>query len=416
MFTIFSSNWIIMYRKSLIYKTIVILLIMNHLSLIGNTSYQEFPPELLQVASDEISRLLAEKEETFKKKNTEICLSKKDIILDSALITQLISQCPERLNDIISALIMRNQFNDDIYQEFIPHHIVLVGPLGVGKSSLARAIAQAACVSYTFIKSMALANEYINSGPSNLMRIFDPILETDEPYIVIIDELQTIIRRKDNNEFDMATAEVLWMLLDECKAKNNIMIIATANDISDLPEQLKSRFAKSVYEIKLPGLLARERIISHYIENSKADSSNITHAVIKNLAQKTRGFSPRNLEDLIEIAFSRAFFRAKRENDFVISLTKKDLDIGFAHIKKQKGSSYGIPTWCKNFVKLLGPVATISLGLTVLQITIQCFLQYYDHQRYLSLIQQHHNDFVRINGQHNKAILQQNERFHQAKM
>lgn len=381
-----------------------------------NEFSQEYSPEVLQNTSDEIDRLLSAREEEFKKKNTEICLSKKDIILDSDLICELFLQCPERLRYIIEALIIRNQFDDDLYQEFIPQHIVLVGPPGVGKSSLARAIAQAAGIPYTFIKSMTLANEYVNSGPSNLLRIFDPILKMDEPYIVIIDELQTLIRKKDNNEFDMAAAEVLWMLLDECKAKNNILIIATANDISNLPEQLKSRFAKSVYEIKMPGLIAREKIISYYITKSKVSCYGVSSAIIKDLARKTVGFSSRNLEDCITIALSRAFFNAKKTNCLGISLTKDDLYIGFDHIKNQRNNSYFVPQWCKDFVKYVGPATLISLGLNVAQMVLHSFLQYYDRKAYLTLTQAHHNELVSISKMQNQALLQQNERFNCAKI
>ena len=359
--------------------------------------------------------MLGAREEEFRKKNTEICLSKKDIILDSDLIIELFLQCPERLRYIIETLVMRNRFDNDLYQGFIPQHIVLVGPPGVGKSTIAHAIARAAGIPYTFIRAMTLANEYINSGPSNLLRIFDPILAMDEPYIVIIDELQTLIKKRDNNEFDMAAAEVLWMLLDECKARNNILIIATANDISDLPEQLKSRFAKSVYEIKLPGLIAREKIISHYITKSKVSCYDIS-AIIKNLARKTVGFSPRNLEDCITIALSRAFFTARGEGYLAMTLTKDDLDVGFAHIKNQKNNSYFVPQWCKDFVKYVGPATVISLGLNVAQMALYFFLQYCDRKVHLAMTQAHHDDFVHINTMHNQAILQQNERFHCAKI
>ncbi len=376
---------------------------------------QEPSSSSVENISDEIDRLLGLREEEFRKKNTEICLSTRDIILSSGYITEFFWQCSERLRFIIEMLLKRNRSNDDLYHGYVPEHIVLVGPPGVGKSTIAVAIAQAAEIPYTFIRAMTLANEYINSGPSNLLRIFDPILAMNEPHIVIIDELQTLIKKRDNNEFDMAAAEVLWMLLDECRVKKNILIIATANDISNLPEQLKSRFAKSIYEIKLPGLMGREKIIQHYLATSKANTKNLSEKIINSLARTIRGFSPRNIEDGISIALSRAFFRAQELGFKDIILTKDDLNVGFGYIKKQKNDSF-FPQWCKNFVKHLGAATVISLGLTVTQMALHIFLQYCDRKAYLALTQAHHNELIQINMRHNQALLGQSERFHQAKI
>lgn len=349
-----------------------------------NNFTQNYLPELNQEIADEINRLIQEKEEISKKKNAEMCVTKKNVVLDEVLMQQLITQCPETLRNIIEALIDRNQFDDDLYHGFIPHHIVLVGPPGVGKSSLARVIAQVCKIPYTFIKSIIIANEYINSGPNNLQRLFEPILAQNEPHIIILDELQTIVKKKDHDDFDMTTAEALWMLLDECKLRNNILIIATANDISHLPDQLKSRLAKSVYEIRLPDFNARKRIFLYYMGKNKMVNVNISNKNINRLIKITKDFSCRDLEDMISVGISRAFLRSRKRHDKSIILLESDLQAGFVHIKDQKNNSNAIKTWCRKIIKILGPAVSVSLCVSALQILLQCYF-YYDHKRYASL-------------------------------
>jgi AAA+ superfamily predicted ATPase len=314
---------------------------------------------------------------------------KKNNNYDIDLLKEVLISCPEKLKVIIELMSEKNS-TDDFFEIFIPHNIVLLGPPGVGKSLLAESIALYCNIPYTFIKGTVLANEYVNSGANNLNRIFSPILARDEPHIIIIDELQTIIKKCNGRDIDIGTAEALWLLLDESKTKKNIFVIATANDLTSLPPQLKSRLSKNIYEIKLPNLRARERVITYYISKFKF-SYLIKPGAIKEIAKKTYGFSVRDLESLVDVALSHVLSNFVRKH--VIDFTIKDLYFGLYHIKKRQSNLY-FPEWIYKTLEYILPTIIVPFALSLTSLLINNYLTYNYNQNSLKMNELHYQEIM----------------------
>ncbi len=232
-----------------------------------------------------------------------------NILFDSALVSYFIDSAPKAIKQLVQCL-----KQPEIFHGLIPNRLLLYGPPGIGKTTLAKVIAQEAGIYYYVIEGSSIATEYKNSGAMNLSRIFSTIcaLPANQRIIVIIDEINYHIgKHNDSNNYDANTAPTLWLILDECAKKYpNIFIIGTANDIADMPPQLKSRFSHALVPLNIPNSIAqRRKIISFYLKNYIHSCSG---NYINDLAERTWGFDPRELENLVKKAYIESLLRNAR--------------------------------------------------------------------------------------------------------
>ena len=84
--------------------------------------------------------------------------------------------------------------------EVKPKTLFLHGPSGVGKTETAIALAIKANMPYTVINGSELGNEFQNSAKNQLKERFDPIIESDQPHVIIIDELMRLVENYDDKK------------------------------------------------------------------------------------------------------------------------------------------------------------------------------------------------------------------------
>ena len=239
--------------------------------------------------------------------------------IDIATTKVILNNRTQELAMIISG-IQQNKLRDS------GKMIILHGLSGTGKSSIAKAIAMHCQVPCLFFKAGGISTEYMNSGVQNLKKIFECANSLNGPCIVIFDELEALTKKhvnKDNHENNLLMH--FWQELDSKKG-NHVIVIGTMNSTQDLPAQMTSR--SKMIKIPLPEYKERKAVISHYLDVIKKRDNVVYANFISGtyLAQRTKGFSHRDLQKVVEEATEPAMLDTKKN---------PVTNINFAHVIKR---------------------------------------------------------------------------------
>lgn len=248
----------------------------------------------------------------------EVEIEQQQTAFDPWLMDLLVQDCPDELKILLT-------LSPAEFKEYCPQAVLFVGPPGVGKSTLARYIGMKFGFMTIMVNCSLIANEYKNSGCQNLARIIEPLLHTDIPHLIILDEITVLVQKNANpldNDSDMVVA--LWTLFDQLKQTPH-KVIATANTIEKLPTPLKDRFINGIFRIPFPSLSTRQAMVNYYLQKTHLY---YTNDVVRYVAQQVKRYSCRMIESLIDAMKLCALLRAskaKKTNTIQrIAISKQD--------------------------------------------------------------------------------------------
>jgi len=188
------------------------------------------------------------------------------------------------------------------YQNFgikLPRGVLLVGPPGVGKTLIAKAVAGEAGVPFFYQSGASFVHIYVGMGAKRVRELFASAKST-APSIIFIDEIDAVGRSRGgmsrNDERD-ATLNQLLTEMDGFEDNSNVIVIAATNQIDVLDEALlrSGRFDRRVF-IGLPNISERKEILKVYLEDR---AHNISY---EEIAKMTVGFSGAALATLVNEA------------------------------------------------------------------------------------------------------------------
>jgi len=191
--------------------------------------------------------------------------------------------------------------NPKRYKNFgarMPKGVLLVGPPGVGKTMIAKALANAAKVPFYYQSGASFVQIYVGMGAKRVHELF-MVAKKHAPSIIFIDEIDAVgkIRDGSRNDEREATLNQLLTEMDGFEGSSGVIVIAATNKIEVLDSALlrAGRFDRRIF-VELPTKVERESILEKYI-------SKIPHNLdIKALANMTTGFNGAALAALVNEA------------------------------------------------------------------------------------------------------------------
>jgi len=196
----------------------------------------------------------------------------------------------------------------------IPKGVLLLGPPGVGKTLLAKAVAGEANVPFFSISASEFVEMFVGVGASRVRDLFDKA-KKNSPSIVFVDELDAVGRQRgaglggSHDEREQTLNQIL-VEMDGFDTDTNVIVMAATNrpDVLDPALLRPGRFDRRVI-LDLPDVKEREAILKIHSRNKPlAEDINF-----EDISKSTPGFSGADLENLMNEAAILAAQRNKNQ-------------------------------------------------------------------------------------------------------
>jgi ATP-dependent metalloprotease FtsH len=229
-----------------------------------------------------------------------------------------ISGVKEELEEIIDFLRFPKKYKN--FGAKMPRGVLLVGPPGVGKTMIAKAVAGEANVPFYYQSGASFVQIYVGMGAKRVRELFVQA-KRNAPSIIFIDEIDAVgrMRGASRNDEREATLNQLLTEMDGFEDSSGVVVIAATNKIDVLDTALlrSGRFDRRIF-VDLPTVDEREAIIGKYFENLPHDVD------IKEISRMTIGFNGASLATLVNEAALEALRHDKKSISMAEVLAVKD--------------------------------------------------------------------------------------------
>ena len=239
-----------------------------------------------------------------------------------------IKEIKEELEEVVDFLNEPNKYLKHGVK--LPKGVLLIGPPGVGKTLIARAVAGEADVPFFYQSGASFVQIYVGMGAKKVRELFAKAKQS-APAIVFIDEIDAVGKKRSgtSNDERESTLNELLTQMDGFEGDSGVIVIAATNKVEVLDEALlrAGRFDRRVH-VGLPNIEDRKKILELYLDNKNHEIN------IEQLSSDTTGFSSAALATLINEALLNMIKRKSKILDSDdIEIAKNKLQFGKKQIK-----------------------------------------------------------------------------------